>query len=118
MKPVGVVEGRCRETAGFLFAHPCKRAASSACKDCQKPICATHNRQGRCIACFRQQPAQAAANAADPFLMATWYYADYETYSAYDAYSRKDREAFADGGDDLPDDDEWGADWEADFDGT
>ncbi len=108
------VEGRCKETAGFLFAHPCKRPATSACSGCQKPICATHNRQGRCIACFKEG---AVIDAGDPFMMASWYYADYESYSAYDAYSKKDREAFADGGEPLGDDD-WEADWEADFDGT
>jgi len=109
-----MVEGRCRETAGFLFAHPCKRPATSKCSGCEKPICATHNRQGRCIACYRQNASK--SDGSDPFLMATWYYADYETYSAWDAYTKKDREAFAEG--EEPADDEWEKDWEADFDGT
>lgn len=57
-------------------------------------------------------------DSSDPFMMASWYYADYDSYSHFDAYSKKDREAFAEGAEQADGDDDWEADWEADFDGT
>jgi hypothetical protein len=42
--PVQPISERCRETAGFLFSHPCKNPAVGRCDHCGKPICAEHSR--------------------------------------------------------------------------
>ena len=49
--------GECQETAGFLFSHPCGRAASSECVDCSKAVCAQHLKEIAgalvCVACAK-----------------------------------------------------------------
>lgn len=115
---------RCRETAGFLFAHPCQDTAVNQCPQCNKPICAKHTRmwqeQSYCITCHKEACRQAGQTYGDrlnPYYYSSFYYHDYDSYGAWDSYSRADRDAFdPDAGDSGQ---EWGAaDWEGDFDAS
>ena len=51
-------EGNCKEKAGFLFSHACRRPAEMECDSCTKAICAKHMREadeGRhCISCAKK----------------------------------------------------------------
>lgn len=76
--------GKCKESAGVLYPHPCSREASLTCATCQKAICTLHARDSRsgpsiCIACFKKIPDPDRDNTSDPFLMATAFYPDYDT---------------------------------------
>jgi hypothetical protein len=107
---------RCRESAGFLFDHPCSNVATSQCSKCSKPICSEHARGGACIACCREGKVKVADKEHDPLLMSSTYYPDYQTVSRYDAYSLHDRQAFQSSTEGP--EEEWDKDWDTDFDGT
>jgi hypothetical protein len=64
----GALAGRCAETAGFLFRHPCDRPPAGACGACGKPICPEHTReldgQRLCVGCASDRPI---ADERDPY---------------------------------------------------
>lgn len=72
--------GKCKETAGVLFPHPCSRESSLRCGKCEKAICDLHSRQLHggpvCIGCYKQH---APRDTNDPFLMSGIYFSDYDT---------------------------------------
>lgn len=105
---------RCRESAGFLFDHPCSNVAEGHCTKCAKPICAEHTRDGECVACRRQERTKVEGAENDPLLVSSVYYSDYDQLSQYDAYSKRDKEAFQA----TEGEGEWDKDWDADFDGS
>ncbi len=124
------VQDRCRETAGFLFSHPCKNPAMSKCGRCGKPICAEHARPAPsqapsepgpsggspdpaglvCIGCARRQAAQGDRQAFmdDPFFYCWALYPEDPSWS----YSAADHAAFAGDGS-GPDGGAWEQDWDA-----
>jgi hypothetical protein len=67
--------GRCEETAGFLFTHPCDRPPAHACQSCRKTICVEHTRlvdaRRLCVACAR---TAAAIDDRDPYFYGHSYY--------------------------------------------
>lgn len=106
--------GKCKETAGVLYPHPCTREATLTCASCQKAICSLHARDSRsgpaiCIACFKKVPDPHRDAVSDPFLMAAAYYPDYDTGSV--ARSRLRQATGSEGGAEV-------GDFETDFDGT
>jgi len=128
--PVQALQDRCRETAGFLFSHPCRNPATTRCIRCSKPICAEHGRpaslQGEsgpapssgtdvvCIGCARHQASHVSTTGdrdalrGDPFFFGWALSEDASSWS----YSSADHEAFA--GDDLgAEEGAWERDWDA-----
>lgn len=123
------MQERCRETAGFLFSHPCKNPATARCSQCGKPVCAEHGRAPAaeagpeppggwpqallCVGCTRRQAAadpQALARRQDDPLFYAWaLYPDYQAYSS--SYTDADRAAFA--AEEVP---ATQAEWERDWD--
>lgn len=125
--------GRCRETAGFLFSHPCKNEAVRTCTKCGKPICEEHSRgagaarvdvpggwptEGEpvCIGCERRVAVASGnvqARGDDPYFFAWSFYPDYHTYSSTpgSGFTSSDAAVFA--AEDLPADEEWEKDWDA-----
>lgn len=124
--------GRCRETAGFLFSHPCKNEAVRTCLKCAKPICEDHTRgtavappsvpggwptEGEpvCIGCERRAAVasgQVQARGDDPYFFAWSFYPDYHTWSGSSSgVTGADAGAFA--AEELPADEEWEKDWDA-----
>lgn len=106
--------GKCKETAGVLYPHPCTREATMNCATCQKAICSLHARDSRsgpsiCIACFKKIPDPSRDDTSDPFLMAVAYYPDYDTGSTGSLRLRQATGA-GDGAE--------VGDFETDFDGT
>mgnify|MGYP000849204619 CR=1 FL=1 len=119
--PVEPVQERCRETAGFLFSHPCRNPATGKCDRCGKPICAEHTRPEPgpprveppppggwpaetgvvCIGCTRRiaveqgRQQEFAGRQADPFFYAWSVFPDYHSYRATRPYSEADQAAFA-----------------------
>lgn len=102
---------RCRETAGFLFSHPCRNPASGRCGRCGKPICAEHARPAGevpvCVGCARRDPSASPA-PDDPY-----FYARAAGFAAYASpYTEGDREAFQ--AEATPEAEEgWEKDWDA-----
>lgn len=79
--------GKCKESAGVLYPHPCTREATLTCSSCQKSICALHARNSAsgpsiCIGCFKKIPKDPDQARSDPFLMAAAFYPDYDTGGA------------------------------------
>lgn len=116
--------GRCRETAGFLFSHPCNRADLAKCRLCEKPVCEKHLRDLAgsqvCVSCHKERnkgQGQGDWMRDDPHYYSGFYYSDYEDYSTYDRYSMADRNAFEGTGADGWSED-WGDNWEDDYDGS
>lgn len=106
--------GRCKETAGFLFARPCKGKATAACGSCARPICAQHSRRGLCITCSRKQPA---AGGSDPYRLSHAYYDDYDELESCDRFTVEDGRAFEEGS--AAWEERWDEPrWEDDFDGS
>lgn len=74
--------GKCKETAGVLYPHPCSREATTSCGGCGRAICELHSRQVAanllCISCFKKEPGT-ADRASDPFFLAQTYFPDYDT---------------------------------------
>jgi hypothetical protein len=72
---IGKPEGKCHETAGFLFTHPCDRPPAHACQTCGKPICIDHTRlvdaRRLCVACARDS---ATIDQRDPYFYGSSYY--------------------------------------------
>ncbi len=109
---------RCKETAGFLFSHPCRHPSTDRCSSCSKPICQKHLRtldqQVLCISCHKQRNQTSGEwMRHDPYYYSSYHYSDYDDYSDYDRYSVDDREAFEAGGAGA-----WSEDWEDDYDGS
>lgn len=114
--------GRCRETAGFLFSHPCKNEAVRTCTKCAKPICEDHTRGAGslevsvpggwpaagdpvCIGCERRASVAAGrveSRGDDPYFYA---------WGLSSTWSERDAAAFTAG--ELPPDEEWEKDWDA-----
>lgn len=117
---------RCKETAGFLFSHPCRRGDVARCGLCEKPICEKHVRvhDGKrvCVSCHKEHnkatpgSQKEAWRRDDPYYYSSFYYHDYDDYSSYDSYSMDDRDAFDSGAAGWSED--WGDDWENDYDGS
>lgn len=114
---------KCRETAGFLFSHPCSESAGQQCSKCAKPVCAKHVRlwdqQPFCVGCHKDErriAGQQQGDRDDPYYYSTFYYNDYDDYGQWDRFSRGDREAFDSDASDWSED--WGDDWEGDFDAS
>ncbi len=127
---VQTLQDRCRETAGFLFSHPCKNPATTRCSRCGKPICAEHGRMASpqadsgppqaaqtgtvCIGCARRQASEAPTAADrealrdDPFFFAWALGSDASSW----AYSSADHEAFSAPGVEA-DGEDWERDWDA-----
>lgn len=103
--------GKCKETAGVLFPHPCTREAVTNCGNCGLAICELHDREGRCIRCFRAETptGDGLQEPTDPFLLATSYYPDYDTGGSSAPRLRSAMSGEADLGDEA---------FEGDFDGT
>ena len=94
--------GTCQETAGFLFKHPCGRAATEECADCGKPVCPRHLKRIEgvdvCISCARALLDKKAAGegqrgrgrrsrrdayeryADDPYFYGYYHYEGYGSY--------------------------------------
>jgi hypothetical protein len=115
---------RCRETAGFLFSHPCNRGDVARCKLCEKPICEKHVRalagNRVCVSCHKERTkadGQEDWMRDDPHYYSAYYYRDYDNYSSYDRYSMADRDAF-DGDSNGGWNEDWGDNWEDDYDGS
>ncbi|MGE0709079.1 MAG: hypothetical protein AB7N76_00295 [Planctomycetota bacterium] len=118
----------CRETAGFLFKHPCGRQATGECADCGKAVCDAHLKQNPkgvllCVACLKMDLARGAppgpgrdqpplAYENDPYFYGSAHYAGYGRYrsgwgsdyyaeSAFDGddFTEADGAAFATEGD-------------------
>jgi hypothetical protein len=70
----------CQETAGFLFSHPCSRAATTQCGRCQKAICDRHCHATQdallCTSCARQ----ARALLDDPYFYWSYYGDDWDDW--------------------------------------
>lgn len=119
--------GRCRETAGFLFSHPCKNAAVRTCTKCGKPICEDHTRGAGalevsvpggwpaagdpvCIGCERRASVAAGrveSRGDDPYFYA---------WGLGSSWSEGDAAAFtsaSSSSEELPPDEEWEKDWDA-----
>ncbi len=129
--PVQSIQDRCRETAGFLFSHPCKNPALGRCDQCGKPICAEHSRSASlgapsgepapgnwpapggtvCIGCARRQVSSSQGEARQAFredpLFCAWVLGG----SSW-SYTDEDHAAFQT--ESLPAGDEaWEHDWDA-----
>lgn len=124
--------GRCRETAGFLFSHPCKNPAVRTCTKCGKPICEDHTRGAAalevsvpggwpaagdpvCIGCERRASVAAGrveSRGDDPYFFAWGFYPSYHSASTW---VEGDAAAFTAGASssELPPDEEWEKDWDA-----
>ena len=104
------VPERCRETAGFLFSHPCRNPAAGRCGRCGKPICPEHARalgEGGpvSVACARKDPSASPA-PDDPY-----FYAGAAGFAAYASpYTEGDREAFLA---EAAPEEGWEKDWDA-----
>jgi hypothetical protein len=77
--------GKCKESAGVLYPHPCTRESSKVCSKCEKTICDLHTREVQaavfCITCYKKLPSSSRL-VDDPFLMAALLFPDYDTGSA------------------------------------
>lgn len=82
----------CLETTGFLFSHPCGRAAGAACTRCGKSVCDAHlvalGMELVCTTCSREQSDESEdsehAGEDDP----SYYYEDYGYYGRGSPWSR------------------------------
>lgn len=81
----------CKEKAGFLFEHPCKQAATSACQRCAKRVCAKHLHPTpngfMCTTCAKKEVTAAKKQGKqwsewddDPYLYDVYYYTGYGFY--------------------------------------
>lgn len=108
---------RCRETAGFLFSHPCKNPSTGNCGRCGKPICLLHTRmidvETVCVGCERmavqEDPSMMESRQDDPFYYASSRYHDYGS----GGWSTADEDAFAAGAAGGAAEDGWEQDWDA-----
>lgn len=112
---------RCRETAGFLFAHPCSNSSTASCVECSKPICEQHKRiaangTAMCLGCYKKSVSREQWRE-DPMLYSSYHYHDYDDLSEFDRYSLGDRASF-DAAEGAAWTEDWGNDWEDDYDGS
>ena len=101
-------QGICNDKSGFLFSHPCPRAPSETCTECEKPICEDHMQlvgdRVLCKSCVknglrrkgRGEPGRRYGRSEeydyydDPYFYGGYYYSGYGYYGrgywGYDSY--------------------------------
>ena len=86
---------KCKEQAGFLIKHECKRTPELTCSICGKDVCNDHARETdegfACITCYKKQHVNQSIRSGrrdyyhDPYYYG--YYHSYHPYSMRDSFS-------------------------------